>query len=35
MDDLIEALKSSRAYRFVTNPQEYFEELKKNPIKFP
>ncbi len=35
MDDFIKSLKSTRAYRFVINPQEYFEELKKNPIKFP
>lgn len=35
MDDFIIALKSSRAYRFVSNPQKYFEELKKNPIKSP
>jgi hypothetical protein len=35
MDDFITALKNSRAYSFLSNPQKYFEELKKNPIKFP
>lgn len=32
LDSLRTVLKDSRAYRFVTNPQKYLEELKENPI---
>lgn len=32
LDSLRIALKDSRAYRFVANPQKYLEELKENPI---
>jgi hypothetical protein len=29
------ALKKSRAYRFVSDPHKYFEEIKNNPIRLP